>query len=146
MFCYDFLKILFCAKENFYVIFIYLLVYKNFLYLLLFFNFSVIFWTVVVVQWPSRRFHRRRPLARDRELVCLLEVRIEHGDPNPRRLTLQSVTLPTLPQAGWLLMDELLKSINNYQLVCWWDCAKKSEKIRLCKKKVQQASLNAPSI
>ena len=38
---------------------------------------------------------------RDRELVSVLEVRIEHGDLNPRPLTLQSVTLPTLPWAGW---------------------------------------------
>ena len=37
---------------------------------------------------------------RDRELVSVLEVRIEHGDLNPRALTPQSVTLPTLPRAG----------------------------------------------
>ena len=36
----------------------------------------------------------------DRELVYVLEVRIEQGDLNPRPLTQQSVTLPTLPQAG----------------------------------------------
>ena len=35
---------------------------------------------------------------RDRELVSVLEVRIEPGDLNPRPLTPQSVTLPTLPQ------------------------------------------------
>ena len=39
---------------------------------------------------------------RDRELVSVLEVRIEPGDLNPRPLTLQSVTLPTLPRAGFL--------------------------------------------
>ena len=37
---------------------------------------------------------------RDRELVFVLEVRIEPGDLNPRPLTPQSVTLPTLPRAG----------------------------------------------
>ena len=37
---------------------------------------------------------------RDRELVSVLEVRIESGDLNPRPLTPQSVTLPTLPRAG----------------------------------------------
>ena len=37
---------------------------------------------------------------RDRELVSVLEVRIEPGDLNPRPLTPQSVTLPTLPRAG----------------------------------------------
>ena len=35
---------------------------------------------------------------RDRELVSVLEVRIEPGDLNPRPLTPQSVTLPTLPR------------------------------------------------
>ena len=70
------------------------------------------------VQRPSRRLHRRRlffsyPLAgtelgsqpsltaRDRELVSVLEIRIEPGDLNPRPLTPQSVTLPTLPRAGF---------------------------------------------
>ena len=38
---------------------------------------------------------------RDRELVSVLEVRIEPGDLNPRPLTPQSVTLPTIPRAGW---------------------------------------------
>ena len=38
---------------------------------------------------------------RDRELVSLLEVRIEPGDLNPRLLTPQSVTLTTLPLAGF---------------------------------------------
>ena len=37
---------------------------------------------------------------RDRELVSVIEVRIEPGDLNPRPLTPQSVTLPTLPRAG----------------------------------------------
>ena len=37
---------------------------------------------------------------RDRELVSVLEVRIEPGDLNQRPLTPQSVTLPTLPRAG----------------------------------------------
>ena len=36
---------------------------------------------------------------RDRELVSVLEVRIEPGDLNPRPLTPQSVTQPTLPRA-----------------------------------------------
>ena len=69
-----------------------------------------------LVQRPSRRLHRRRlfflPTAgtehgsqpslttRDRELVSVLEVRIEPGDLNRRPLTPQSVTLPTLPRAG----------------------------------------------
>ena len=35
---------------------------------------------------------------RDRELVSLLEVRIEPGELNPRPLAPQSVTLPTLPR------------------------------------------------
>ena len=70
----------------------------------------------MAVQWPSRRLHRPRlifcPLTgteygsqpslttRDRELVSVLEVRIEPGDLNPRSLIPQSVTLPTLPRAG----------------------------------------------
>ena len=37
----------------------------------------------------------------DRELVSVLEVRIEPGDLNLRPLTPQSVTLPTLPWAGF---------------------------------------------
>ena len=41
---------------------------------------------------------------RDRELVSVLEVRIEPGDLNPRPLIPQSVTLPTLPRAGYKLM------------------------------------------
>ena len=38
---------------------------------------------------------------RDRELVSVLEVRIEPGDLNLRPLTPQSVTLPTIPRAGY---------------------------------------------
>ena len=38
---------------------------------------------------------------RDRELVSVLEVLIEPGDLNPRPLTPQSVTLPTIPRAGY---------------------------------------------
>ena len=60
----------------------------------------------MAVQRPSRKLHRMRffpPLSstefgsqpflttRDRELVSVLEVRIEPGDLNPRPLTLQSV-------------------------------------------------------
>ena len=83
-----------------------------------FFVFWVVFWTVVAVQRPSRWLHRRRLFfyqptgtvngsqpcltTRDRELVSVLEVRIEPGDLNPRSLTPQSVTLPTLPRAGWV--------------------------------------------
>ena len=37
---------------------------------------------------------------RDRELVSVVEVRIEPGDLNPRTLAPQSVTLPTLPRAA----------------------------------------------
>ena len=37
---------------------------------------------------------------RDRELVSVLEVRMENRDLNLRPLTLQSITLPTLPWAG----------------------------------------------
>ena len=37
----------------------------------------------------------------DRELVSVVEVRIEPGDLNLRPLTPQSVTLPTQPRAGW---------------------------------------------
>ena len=40
---------------------------------------------------------------RDRELISVLEVRIEPGDLNPRPLTPQSVTLPTLPWGGMIL-------------------------------------------
>ena len=44
--------------------------------------------------------------ARDRELVSVLEIRIEPGDFNPRPQTPQSVTLPTLPRA---VVESLLK-------------------------------------
>ena len=37
---------------------------------------------------------------RDRELVSILEVRIQPGDLNLRPLTLYSVTQPTIPRAG----------------------------------------------
>ena len=71
----------------------------------------------MAVQRPSRRLHRRRlffyPLTgtehgsqprlttRDRELVSVLKVRIEPGDLNPRPLTPESVTIPTLPRAAF---------------------------------------------
>ena len=47
--------------------------------------------------------HRSQPslTTRDRELVSVLEVRIEPGDLNPRPLTPQSVTLPTIPRARY---------------------------------------------
>ena len=80
-----------------------------------YFCFWFVFWTVVAVHWPSRRLHRRRlffyPLAgtehgsqpslttRDRELVSVLEVRIEPVDLNPGPLTPQSVT--TNSTTGW---------------------------------------------
>ena len=86
------------------------------------FSFWVVFWTIVAVQWPSHRLHHRRlffyPLtgtehgsqpsltSHDRELVSVLEVRIDLGDLNLRPLIPQSVTLPTLPQAGWLYVDD----------------------------------------
>ena len=86
------------------------------------FFFWVVCWTVVAIQWPSRRLHHLRLFfpslngaehgsqpsltTNDRELVSVLEVRIEPGDLNPRHLTPQSVTLPTIPQACnfWLLL------------------------------------------
>ena len=49
---------------------------------------------------------------RDRELVSVLEVRIEPGDLNPRPLTPQSVTQPTIQRAG-------LTIIYNTNLVPW---------------------------
>ena len=48
----------------------------------------------------------------DRELVSVLEVRIEPGDLNPRPLTPQSVTLPTLPRAGWVNNHRITFSLN----------------------------------
>ena len=77
---------------------------------------DVVLRTVVSVQRPSRRLHGRRlfhPLngtehgyppsftTSDKELVSDLEVGIEPGDLNPRRLTPQSVTLLILPRAGF---------------------------------------------
>ena len=71
----------------------------------------------MAVHRPSRRLDRRRLFSptkrsrelvppslttRDRELVSVLEVRIEPGDLNPRPLTPQSVTLPTLQRAATL--------------------------------------------
>ena len=62
----------------------------------------------------NRTEHGSHPslTTRDRELVSVLEVRIEQGDLNPRPLTQQSVTLPTLPQAGYraLLLTGAKKS------------------------------------
>ena len=73
----------------------------------------------MAVQLPSRRLHHKRlfhPLngtehgsppsltTRDRELVSVLEVIIEPGDLNLKPLTPQSVTLPTLPRAGHLII------------------------------------------
>ena len=48
---------------------------------------------------------------RDRELVSVLEVRIEYGDLNQGPLTPQSATLPTPPRAGCSkasILDNLL--------------------------------------
>ena len=45
---------------------------------------------------------------RDRELVSILEVRIEPRDLNPRPLTPQSVTPPTLPRAGVFSFGKLI--------------------------------------
>ena len=49
---------------------------------------------------------------RDRELVSVLEVKIEPGDLNQRPLAPQSVTLPTLPIAGSLLFKNILSILN----------------------------------
>ena len=70
-------------------------------------------WTIfklMVKNWPhdTNVFENPAPehgshpslTTRDRELVSVLEVWIEPGDLNPRPLTPQSVTLPTLPRAG----------------------------------------------
>ena len=73
------------------------------------------FLNICAVQRPSRRLHLKRLFflptyrygawvqpsltTRDRELVSVLEVRIEPGDLNPRPLTPESVTLPTTPRA-----------------------------------------------
>ena len=48
---------------------------------------------------------------RDRELVSVLDVRIESGDLNPRPTTPQSVTLPTIPRAVSKVF-ELLVSVS----------------------------------
>ena len=71
------------------------------------------------VTWLGATLYRRRlfhPLngtehwsppsltTRDWELVSILEVRIEPGDLNPRPLTQQYVTLPTIPRAGRLFI------------------------------------------
>ena len=80
----------------------------------------------MAVQRPSQRLDCRRlffyPLTgtehgsqpalttRDRELVSVLEVRIEPRDLNPRPLTPQFVTLPTLPQAGLSMYSPLAHS------------------------------------
>ena len=48
----------------------------------------------------------------DRELVSVLEVRIEPGDLNPRLLTQQSVTLPTLPRAEIIDRFRLSKNVH----------------------------------
>ena len=47
----------------------------------------------------------------DRELVSVLEVRIEPRDLNPRTLTPQSVALPILPRAG--VDTNILRYINS---------------------------------
>ena len=50
---------------------------------------------------------------RDRELVSVLEVRIEPGDLNRRPLTLQSVTLPTLPRVMPMWNDLIYVDLND---------------------------------
>ena len=48
----------------------------------------------------------------DRELVSVLEVRIEPGDLNQRLLTPESIILPTIPLAGVVYSDTVyIKSI-----------------------------------
>ena len=49
---------------------------------------------------------------RDRELVSVQEVRIEPGDLNQRPLTPQSVTLPTIPRAGWYTKLGGIRALN----------------------------------
>ena len=62
--------------------------------------------------------------ARDREPVSVLEVRIEPGDLNPRPLTPQSVTLPTLPWAGSYQLGLSAVCSDSFSLVgysmSWW--------------------------
>ena len=50
--------------------------------------------------------------ARDRDLVSVLEVRIEPGDLDPRLLIPLSVTLPTLPRAENLTTYQKMLLIN----------------------------------
>ena len=55
---------------------------------------------------------------RDKELVSVLELRDEPGDLNPRPLTPQSVTLPTLPWTSYLfLFGYLYFSLHEYWTV-----------------------------
>ena len=72
--------------------------------------------------------HESQPSSttRDRELVSVLEVRIEPGDLNPRPLTSQSVTLPTLSRAGIcvsyrpiILFPYLVKEYNIMFMIPW---------------------------
>ena len=55
------------------------------------------------------------PTTRDRELVSAPEVRIEPGDLNPRPLTPQSATLPTIPRAG--IVSSVFQRIGILKLV-----------------------------
>ena len=87
----------------------------------------------VAVQRPSQRLHRWRLFFRplngtengsppslttlDRELISVLEVRIEPGDLNPRPLTSQSVTLLTLPRAGLNLLTDMYFSKRTYNSI-----------------------------
>ena len=83
----------------------------------------------MAVQRPCRRLHCMRlffpPLnktehgsqpsltTRDRELVSVLEVRIEPGDLNQGPLTQQSVTLPTIPRAGLYVLHIAMRAANH---------------------------------
>ena len=78
------------------------------------FSFRIVFWTIVAVQgqvedstvwdlflYPPNGTENGSPpslTTRDRELVSVVEVRIEPGDLNTRPLTPQSVTLRTIPR------------------------------------------------
>ena len=93
------------------------------------FCFWEVFWTVVAVQWPSRRLHHMSLFfpprngtehgsqssltTRDRELVSVLEFRIKPGDLNLRPLTQQSVILPTIPWTGCWNATLQFYNINN---------------------------------
>ena len=57
--------------------------------------------TIFFTHLPVQSLSQLSLTARDRELVSVLEIRIEPGDLNPRPLTPQSITLLTLPRAGW---------------------------------------------